>query len=91
MPAAKKSSEDPVEKLARMIDEKLKSAFDERDTRDRESKDPWARIEGMIERGIGKALTKREEASAKPKAEDEGPGEDEGEQRRSPLEVLGLK
>jgi hypothetical protein len=90
MPAAKKPSEDPVEKLARMIDEKLKAAFDERDTRDRESKDPWARIEGMIERGIGKAVTKREDQGAKPK-DDEGPGEDEGEQRRGPLEVLGLK
>ena len=51
---AGKTKEDPIEKLGRMIDEKIDAAFAGRDQREKEAKDPWARLEGMIDRAVAK-------------------------------------
>jgi len=52
--ASTKSKEDPLDKLANLIDEKIKSAFDDRDRSEKEASDPWARVEGIIDRAVGK-------------------------------------
>lgn len=50
------SKQDPLEKIAQLIDERVKAAFEDRDQRQREEKDPWARIEGIVDRAVGKRL-----------------------------------
>jgi len=50
----KAPKEDPAEKIQRMISEGITAAMGERDRTEREAKDPWARIEGMIDRTIAK-------------------------------------
>lgn len=46
--------EDPAEKISRMIREGIEAAMGERERKDTEAKDPWARIEGLIDRTIAK-------------------------------------
>lgn len=44
--------EDPMEKIGRLIDERLENAFSSREQKAKESTDPWARLEGIIDRKI---------------------------------------
>lgn len=67
--AAAKDKKDPLDKLADLIDEKIKAAFDDRDRSQKEASDPWARIEGIIDRAVGKHF------------EEFGKGLEEGEER----------
>lgn len=86
-PAAggKAPKEDPAEKIQRMISEGITAAMGERDRTEREAKDPWARIEGMIDRTIAKhfesfakGLEEGMDTGGKDKAKpDEGEGEGE--------------
>ncbi len=46
--------EDPIEKIGRMIDEKIKDAFAGRERTETEAKDPWARLEGIVDRAVDK-------------------------------------
>jgi len=85
--------EDPMEKLARMMDERIAAAFEGQDRKAKEEKDPWARLEGMIDRAVAKhvaALGEDAEESkrrvGKPKADD-----DEGEDGEPfKLGILGM-
>lgn len=45
--------EDPIEKIGRLIDERISAAFEGRERKEVEAKDPWARLEGIIDRKIG--------------------------------------
>jgi hypothetical protein len=84
--------EDPIERIGKMIDERISAAFEGRDQSEKEAKDPWARLEGMIDRAVGKRFDLfaqsleggDDEAKAKEKPEDEG---DSG---GGLLKVLGL-
>src|SRR5437016_4388652 len=76
MAAAKGSKQDPLDKLADLIDEKIKSAFEDRDRTQKEASDPWARIEGIVDRAVskhfedfGKGLEEGESKERKPAAE----------------------
>jgi hypothetical protein len=51
---ANKPKEDPMTKLANMIDERIKAAFEGRDQSEKEAKDPWARLEGIVDRAVSK-------------------------------------
>jgi hypothetical protein len=52
--ATGKAKEDPLDKLANLIDAKIKEAFEDRDRSQKEASDPWARVEGIIDRAVGK-------------------------------------
>ena len=69
---------DPLERLGAMIDEKINAAFNSRDQAAREEKDPWARIEGMIDRAVGKHFAEfrrgLEESDDEPQGGDQGAG-----------------
>jgi hypothetical protein len=49
-----KQKEDPTEKIQKMIGEAITKALGDRDQTEKEAKDPWARIEGVIDRTIAK-------------------------------------
>lgn len=53
-PGAGKSKEDPVEKIQRMISESIEAALAGRERKELEAKDPAARLEGIIDRIVGK-------------------------------------
>ena len=91
MPAGKR--EDPMEKLARMMDERIAAAFEGQDRKAKEEKDPWARLEGMIDRAVSKHVAALGEGAGegkrrvgKPKGDD-----DEGEDGEPfKLGILGM-
>lgn len=49
---ADKKKVDPIEKIGQLIDERIKAAFEGRDQSEREAKDPWAKLEGVIKRAV---------------------------------------
>src|SRR5258708_2967122 len=53
-PGTGKAKEDPIQKIGAMIEEKIAAALAGRDRTEAEAKDPWARIEGLIDRTISK-------------------------------------
>jgi hypothetical protein len=53
MAAGSSGKQDPMEKIAKLIDDRLEAAFAGRERKETEAKDPWARLEGMIDRKIG--------------------------------------
>lgn len=85
---------DPLERLGDLIDQKISSAFDSRDRAAREKDDPWARIEGIVDRAIAKRL----DALLEDEDDDEDAGQTGGGRRRSSkdagdepkLGILGL-
>jgi hypothetical protein len=93
--ASGSGKQDPMEKIAKLIDERLEAAFAGRERKETEAKDPWARLEGMIDRKIGehfeaftKAVLEGDESGggrAKAGKGDEG---DEGDGKI--LGILGL-
>ena len=54
MATTKKGGDDPIAKIGEMIDAKINAAFEGRERKETESKDPWARLEGIVDRAIGK-------------------------------------
>jgi hypothetical protein len=46
--------DDPMEKIQSMIAKSIEEALSGRDRKEAEAKDPWARIEGIIDRAVGK-------------------------------------
>jgi hypothetical protein len=78
MPPARESIED---KLAKLIDSK----FAERDRKAQEEKDPWARLEGMIDRAVTKALDARESKGGRRQQQDDDRGDDRGQ---DPIKAL---
>lgn len=92
MPPGKR--EDPMEKLARMMDERIAAAFEGQDRKAKEEKDPWARLEGAVSRAVEEAVNRRFDAlseqdkrrAGKPKGDDDD-GED-GETFK--LGILGM-
>lgn len=51
-----RSKEDPIEKIGKLIDDRISAAFANRDQSEREKSDPWARLEGAIDRAVDKRL-----------------------------------
>lgn len=84
--------EDPIERIGKMIDERISAAFDGRAQQDKEAKDPMARLEGMIDRAVGKHF----EAFAKSLEEAEAGAETGGKEKKADddeggiLKVLGF-
>jgi hypothetical protein len=83
--------EDPIERIGRMIDEKVSAAFEGREQKDKEAKDPMARLEGMIDRAVGRHF----EAFAKSLEEAEAGEADGGKVKEKDddggiLKVLGF-
>ena len=74
---------DPLQKIQEMIDNSIQGAFAQRDTQQKESTDPWARLEGIIDRSVAKhfeAFTKGlEEGMAAEAPEGKGKPGDEGD------------
>jgi hypothetical protein len=86
---APKGKEDATEKIQAMIGKAIEEALSGRDRKEAEAKDPWARIEGIIDRAVGKHF----EEFAKGLAEDDSggkskDGDDEGEAPK--LGILGF-
>lgn len=86
-----------MEKLAALIDERIGAAFEARDRKAQEEKDPWARLTGEIDRAVAKHFAalgdgieegKRREGRPSGRAQDD---DDEGD-GDSPLKlgILGL-
>lgn len=79
--------DDPLERIGKLIDDRISAAFNDRDRRAAEEKDPWARLEGMIDRAVsrhfeafGQGLEegKAGEEELKLKVKDGGRKDDEG-------------
>lgn len=91
-----KQKEDPIEKLGKMIDEKITQAFESRDRASREEKDPWAKIEGIVDRAVSRHFenfAKGLEEGERRERSSGGGGkndEDQGEGRDF-LSVVGLR
>ena len=57
--SSSRADESALEKLARIVDERVNAAFETRDKRQREDSDPWAKLEGIIDRAVESALDRR--------------------------------
>lgn len=79
-------SQDPLEKLATMIDDRIEKAFAGRDQKQKEEKDPWARLEGMVDRAVAKHF----QAFGEGLGDGGAAGEDDEEGDRPKLGILGL-
>jgi len=94
-PGSSKQQEDPLEKLGRLIDEKVTAAFETRDRTQREKDDPWARLEGLIDRAVARHF---DELARSLEAEEEEDGGGSARRPRRPsstedepkLGILGL-
>jgi hypothetical protein len=81
-------NEDPLTKLAGMIDERIKAALEGQERKALEDKDPWARLEGIIDRRVKAALSSLSDEGAD---DDKGKGSGSGEEGERPkLGILGL-
>lgn len=90
---APKGKEDPIERIGKMIDERISAAFEGRAQTEKEAKDPMARLEGMIDRAVGKHFAafaqSLEEAESGGETESKRKPEDEGD-GGGILKILGL-
>ena len=73
------AKDDAMDKISKLIEDKINAAFDGREAKDREDKDPWAKLEGIVNRAIDKRLSERDDAAAaklKPKPDADKGGDD---------------
>jgi hypothetical protein len=70
--------EDPVEKIQKMIDDAVERAFENKSRSEREEKDPWARLEGIVSRAVDKRLAEQKGGSLKQEKEE---GESKSEKK----------
>lgn len=76
--------DDPVAKLAAMVEKQINDAFERRDRSSAEEKDPWKKIEGLIDRAVGKHFDEFRRGLEDPEEdEDKDKGEGGGD-------ILGL-
>lgn len=82
-------AKDPMEKIAELIQAKIDEAFSSRDRKASEEKDPWARLEGMIDRAVSKHFDLFRQG-----IEDAGDGDEKGgkggDEERPKLGILGF-
>lgn len=84
--------EDPIERIGKMIDERISAAFEGRAQSEKEAKDPMARLEGIVDRAVGKHF----EQFAKSLEEAEASTETAGKEKKADdddgglLKVLGF-
>jgi hypothetical protein len=88
-----KAKEDPIAKIGAMIEEKIAAALAGRDRTEAEAKDPWARIEGLIDRTIAKhfeEFAKGLEEGSAGAAESRGKKGDDAEDDGKVLGIFGM-
>lgn len=69
------AKDDAMDKISKLIEEKIGAAFEGRARAEKEEKDPWAKLEGIVDRSVAKHL----EALGKVT-------EDEGDKKKSSVE-----
>jgi hypothetical protein len=89
-----KTREDPLDKITKLIEDKISEAFESRDRKETESKDPWARLEGVVDRAVTRhfeALNKGlEEGKSREHGRNGGDEKDGGGDEGDEGGVLGL-
>lgn len=81
--------DDPLERLLKTIDERIEAAFSNRDRKSKEESDPWAKLEGIIERAIDKRFADLDAGVEEGKRR-EGKGGQGGDEERAKLGILGM-
>src|SRR4029077_8020827 len=67
-------SDDAMDKISKLIEDRINAAFEGREQKDREEKDPGAKLEGIVNRAIDKRFAElgEEKPKDKPAKKDEG-------------------
>lgn len=82
--------DDPLERLLKTIDDRIEAAFANRDRKAKEDSDPWARLEGIIERAVDKRFADLDAGLEEGKRrEGKGGGNGDGEEKPK-LGILGM-
>jgi hypothetical protein len=70
--------DDAMDKISKMVEERINAAFEGREQKEREEKDPWAKLEGIVDRAVAKhfealgAGVEEEKAKTKKSKSDDG-------------------
>jgi hypothetical protein len=48
------AKDDAMDKISKLIEDKINAAFEGKERKEREEKDPWAKMEGLIDRAVAK-------------------------------------
>lgn len=84
------AKDDPLEKLAKMIDERIQAAFEGRDRKAKEESDPWAKLEGIVRRAVDERFADLDAGIEEGKRrEGKGGGNGDGEEKPK-LGILGM-